>query len=318
LILTLTAAVCTRNRAGWTRKAVQSLLAQDLPADRLDIVVIDNGSTDDTAAVVAALAAGNPHLRYESEPEPGLSRARNRAIRTAKGDVVAFLDDDAVADRSWARRHLEAFEAAPDVQATGGRIDLVWPNGRPDWFPAERAGMYAGLDLGDSEHDLPAPGIPYGANMAVRRSVFERIEPFALDLGRQGSGLLSGEERDLFERIRSVGGRIRYLPDAAVGHHVLPDRVDPRWLLRRCYDQGRSEVAMDVHRRSRGGRVYWLGRSAFQAARALRWASVGAAQSVARRPAAARTVTAARAAQAAGTSVQSARTARHPPTARRD
>jgi glycosyltransferase involved in cell wall biosynthesis len=312
--LTITAAICTRNRSGWVRKAVESLLRQDLPVERLTILVVDNGSTDDTPEVVREAADGHPHVRYELVTTPGLSIARNRAIELTTSDVIAFLDDDAVAVAAWARLHLEAFESDPQVLATGGRIHLVWPRGRPEWLPAQREGLYAGLDLGDVPHEMEPPAIPYGANMAFRRSAFDVVAPFAVTLGRQGKGkgLLSGEERDVCERIRDVGGRILYLPDAAVDHHVLPDRDEREWLLRRSFDQGRSNVVMNSHRGGPRPRTYWAARTAWQSGMALRHAGGAAFGALAGRPSVERTRAAAAAAQAAGTARESARMARRP------
>lgn len=308
--LVLTAAICTRNRANWTRKAIESLLAQDLDPERLDILVVDNGSTDNTAAMVHELSQIDSRVRYELVETPGLSRARNRALEVAHGEVVAFLDDDAVAVKDWARLHLETFEAEPDVVATGGRIYLVWPEERPTWLSRTAEGLYAGLDLGNERRDFRPPEIPYGANMAFRRSAFETVAPFETRLGRQGSGLLSGEERDVAERLRAAGGRLVYLPQAAVDHHVLPDRTSRGWFLRRSYDQGRSIVVMDIHARAPRGRAYWAARSARQAGITVRHLSVAARRAAARRPIAETMQAVAKAAQAAGTARESARTAR--------
>lgn len=109
-MLTMPAIVCTRNRAQWAARAVQSLL--------------DNASTEDTAEVLPALVDGEPRARYVFEAEIGLSRARNRGIAESTGDVIAFFDDDAEATIGWAATHLCCYEADPDVAGTGGRIVL--------------------------------------------------------------------------------------------------------------------------------------------------------------------------------------------------
>ena len=266
---TLTAVICTRDRARWTSLAVKSLLDQDVEPDRFDILVVDNGSTDGTVALVRDLAASHPSLRLVSEPVPGLSRARNRGVEHARGDVIAFLDDDAEACPSWARRHLDAFDDDA-VVATGGRIVLDWPVARPSWLPPHQESMYSGLDLGDDTTDFEPPRFPFGANMAVRRSVFDSIGGFSTQLGRTGRNLVSGEERELFDRVRQHGGRILYLPDASVSHHVLPDRLGRRWLLRRLYDEGRSKVILDRSASSRR-RAYWAGRVGWQVGRGVRF-----------------------------------------------
>ena len=307
--LTLTAVICTRNRSAWTRLAVASLLAQDLPADRLDLLVVDNGSTDDTHEVLQSLAEQHPAVRWCSEPEAGLSRARNRAIENARGEVVAFLDDDAEASPSWARLHLAAFEDA-SVQASGGRIILDWPGERPEWLPEGIDSMYSGLDIGPEPREFEPTTFPFGANMAIRRSAFDTIGRFSVDLGRRGTNLLSGEERDLFERLRSTGARIVYVPDASVVHHVLPDRIGRGWFLRRCYDQGRSRVLIDLSR-TRRRRVYWFARAGWQLGKGVRHTGVAMGRRVRSLPSKEVTSAAIEAAQAAGTALESLRVAIH-------
>jgi glycosyltransferase involved in cell wall biosynthesis len=281
--LTLTAAICTRNRASWTRLALESLLAQDLGPERLDILVVDNGSTDDTLDVLREVADRHPTVRWCSEEAVGLSRARNRAIDEARGEVIAFIDDDAEASPSWASTHLAAFVADETVVATGGRITLAWPGERPTWLADEHESMYSGLDLGTEAQPFELPRFPFGANMAIRRTAFDTVGRFSTELGRQGTSLVSGEERDLFERLYRIGGRVLYLPMASVVHHVLPDRATRAWLLRRFYDQGRSEVLLDRARSQR--RLFWLARSMWQLTLAVRFAATAGARAGMRRPA---------------------------------
>jgi len=281
--LTVTAVICTRNRADWARRALESLVAQDLDHDRFDVLVVDNGSTDDTAAMAQAVAGLHANVRWCSEPEAGLSRARNRAIDEARGDILAFLDDDAVAYPSWARLHLEAFETDTTVLATGGPIILEWPDGRPSWLPEEHDSMYAALDLGSEPQTFAGPPFPFGANMAIRRDAFDAVGRFSVDLGRRDTNLVSGEERDLLERVHTAGARIIYIPLVPVIHHVLPDRTRWRWLLRRFFDQGRSKVLIDDVR-SRHGRPYWLRRGGLQLARSVGWAGQAIGRAIVLRP----------------------------------
>ncbi|HWM20658.1 MAG TPA: glycosyltransferase family A protein [Ilumatobacteraceae bacterium] len=307
--LRLSAIVCTRNRSAWSTRAVQSLLDQDIPTSQLEIVVVDNASTDDTASVLSALVAGRDNSRYIFESELGLSHARNRGIAETSGDVVAFLDDDAEAVPDWARRHLDCFRSDPDVVGTGGRIELGWPQARPVWLPDGWEGMYAGLDLGDEPCELTEPLIPFGANMAFRRRALAPGTGFAVSLGRHGDDLTSGEEREFFERLRAAGGRLVYLADAGVTHYVLPDRLGRRWFLRRVWAQGRSHVLIDLVLRPPRARTYWLARCGFQAARAGGQAVGWLATCVTRRSPARRMTRLARATHAAGIAREALRAA---------
>jgi GT2 family glycosyltransferase len=176
-------------------------------------------------------------------------------------------------------------------------------------LPVELDGMYSGLDLGGGTREFPAGGFPYGANMAFRRTVFAKVGGFATELGRQAGSLLSGEERELAHRLRGAGGRLVYVGAAQVGHHVLPDRTDRRWLLRRCFDQGRSIVVINQLERPRS-LSYWIGRGTKQALRAATGGVRLAARAAARRRLDDRVMLqAARTTQAAGTALASIRQA---------
>ena len=256
-MLEVSVVVCTLNRAASLQRALDSLCVQTAPSDRFEVLVVDNGSTDETPKVVAELAARCPSVRGVHEPRTGLSHARNRGIEEARGEVVAFLDDDATADPGWVESLAGAF-ADPRVGAAGGKVVLEFPDRRPAWLPPRLEGFYSGLDLGDEPMTFPDRLGPYGANMAVRRSTLATTGGFSPALGRRGRNLISNEEVELFERVRRSGALIRYEPAAWVRHHIEPERVSRRYLLRRAYAQGRSRaIAQDQHDPARGS-ARWL------------------------------------------------------------
>lgn len=235
--------VCTHNRATLLAKALDSLTRQTLPVDRRDIVVVDNASTDETRSVVEAFTPSLPALRYVHESRLGLSAARNRGATEARGDVLVFLDDDAVAEPDWLQALLAAYEQDPAVVAVAGRIELLWLAPRPAWMPKGLEGYYTKLDLGSDPMVLSYPRYPYGANMSVRADTFAAAGRFREDLGRKGTrSLLSNEEKDFFKRVAALSGTVVYEPHAGVLHSVAPERARPGWLLRRSFGQGRSEA----------------------------------------------------------------------------
>lgn len=239
-----TVVVCTRNRAGRLRECLAHLALQAVPDDvRVEVVVVDNGSTDGTPETLARWCALDPrHRRSLTEPVAGLSRARNRGAAAAAGEVVLFIDDDAVAPRGWVAAHLAAYARDPAVVAVGGPVVLRWPDGRPSWLTPRLEHWFSALDHGDDAGPFPRPHGPYGTNMSVRRPVLDEVGGFDEMLGRRGRSLVSSEEADLFARVWQAGGRIAYEPAALVLHGVTGDRLARRWVLRRGWAQGRSNA----------------------------------------------------------------------------
>jgi len=236
-----TVAICTHNRADDLREALLSLLRQSFRG-AYEIVVVDNGSTDHTRQVVEEFRAMvSVPVRYVHEARLGLSVARNRAIREAKGEYVLFLDDDAMASEHWIGEIVSLFERDPRIGCVGGKIDPVWEGGAPQWLPRENRTLYTILDYADEIVEMREPAVPFGANIAFRKSIFDTMEPFREDLGRIGTNLLSGEESELIGRIRSRYA-IYYTPHAWVLHKIPRSRANRRWLLRRIYWQGVSQA----------------------------------------------------------------------------
>jgi glycosyltransferase involved in cell wall biosynthesis len=238
----ITALICTHNRAARVATAIDSLLAQDLPPDQFEIVVVDNGSTDDTGRRV--MQYGNP-VRLVAEPRVGLSHARNAGWRAARGAFIAMLDDDAVADRDWLRVLVQAFTTiSPRPACVGGRIRPIWETPRPGWLSDKLLQNLTVLDWGATAHavvDLRREWLA-GANFAVRRDVLERLGGFSDRLGRIGGDLLSGEEILLQRRLLAGGATCWYEPGAQVGHVIPADRLSSRWFRRRAFAQGLSDA----------------------------------------------------------------------------
>ncbi|MBB6735116.1 glycosyltransferase [Cohnella zeiphila] len=241
-------AICTHNRAADLREALLSLLSQRLE-DSFEVIVVDNGSTDATKQTVREFQQSVSFpVRYIFEERLGLSVARNRAIREARGEYVLFLDDDAIACEDWVGEIVSVFDMDPEIGCVGGKIDPVWEGGAPAWLPPENRTLYTILDYADDIVEMQRPAIPFGANVAFRKSVFETTDLFREDLGRVGSNLLSSEESELIERVR---GRytVYYSPYASVQHKIPRSRISRRWLIRRIYWQGVSS-AVGSHRKS--------------------------------------------------------------------
>jgi len=247
----LTAAICTFNRAKRLEAAILSLREQTLgldlgadPGPDLPILVIDNGSTDETPRLVRELARSMPHLRYILEREPGLSRARNRALVECRTEIIAYIDDDAIADANWARAIVACFrELSPRVAAVGGRIKPQWEVPKPDWLDHTLEGYFSALDLGPGSIVLKEPRI-FGANMAFKVAEVRAAGGFPIKLGRKGQSLLGNEELAVCFALRQRGLALAYCGGAIVEHFVPKERLSEQWLVSRVYSQGVSDAVL--------------------------------------------------------------------------
>lgn len=236
--------VCTRNRSSILADACRAILAVEAPEPPWELLIVDNGSTDDSLEIARRLVAENPRVRLVEEPELGLSAARNTGIAQAHGELLVFVDDDAFPDPGWLREIVNAF-ADPTVDCAGGPIDPLIEGELPEWFNDRYLPYLSAWDLGDQTVPLAYNEYPRGTNVAYRRSAIERVGDFRLDLGRRGSSLRSCEETELCLRIERTGGKILYLPGARVGHRVAAGRLSRDWLVDRFGAQGTSEAIID-------------------------------------------------------------------------
>jgi glycosyltransferase involved in cell wall biosynthesis len=233
----VTVAICTRNRAGHLRElCLESLRRQNARMENVEILVVDNGSGDDTQETVLSCRDSLPNLRYCREESRGLSHARNRAVREARGEGIAFLDDDAQASENWLAA-LHRFTAEnPDVLVFGGPSDPIHRQKPPDWMPDG----YGKVDLGDGARplDMKHEGI-IGCNMVLAKHVLEKIGLFDTSFGMKGEHPAWGEETQLCCRALALGLKVFYVPELRVRHLVQPGKYRLGWQLRAAFVQGR-------------------------------------------------------------------------------
>jgi GT2 family glycosyltransferase len=258
----LSAIVPTHDRAAVLTDCIKTLLAQEVAADELEIVVVDDGWDPNVSALVAAFTDGPFEMRCERNRLIGLNGARNRGAAVARGEILAFLDDDTLAAPGWARAMLDAFAEYP-CAAVGGRVSLGLAAAPPDWFENVTHHL-AEYDLGEepywlADHPELIP-IPVGANFAVRRTEFDRVGGFRTGLDRLGRSLISNGDTEFLLRLRAGGGKLRYEPRASVIHRVPAERLTISYMVRRHYAQGVSdELVRSLQGRSPSlGHVGWL------------------------------------------------------------
>lgn len=234
----ISAIICTHNREKYLGAAIDSLLAQDFPD--YEIIVVDNASSDRTREIVQA----RPSVKYVYEPITGLSVARNTGAKSATSQILAYLDDDAVASPNWLSVLYAAYQSNEKLAIAGGKVTLIWPEGiiPPAWLSDDLAGNLGAYNLGDKIVYIDRPGLtPRGLNYSIRRKFLEEIGGFDINLGRVGKKLLSNEELLMTEQALNRGWQVAYIPEALVQHNVSPERINRQWFLSRGWWQGISE-----------------------------------------------------------------------------
>jgi glucosyl-dolichyl phosphate glucuronosyltransferase len=243
--------ICTHNRVRNLRDAVESVLSQGVDEHFFELLIVDNASTDGTHELISARAARAPNLKYLSEPMIGESHARNRGVGAAKGQYIAFIDDDAIADAGWLSQIPAAFDVGgTDVGCVAGKIVPIWDAPRPTWLHDALLGYISVLDISPTASRLGENQYPYGANVIYRRDALLRVEGFSPRLGRKGNSLLSNAEILLHHLLTRLGYATYYDPRVSVRHHVHAARLNKRWFRRRAYMQGVSDALMESHLKS--------------------------------------------------------------------
>jgi glycosyltransferase involved in cell wall biosynthesis len=208
-----------------------------------EVLVIDNASTDNTREVVQEFVQSLPSLfRYIHEENVGLSHARNRGLQESTADIVAFLDDDAIPREGWLQATIDGYRNGDAVGAVGGQVLLAFPPGSklPRWFKKSLYPYFSHRELGggDAIESHRAEDDPYGANISFLRSLALRLRGFNVNLGRQGTKLLGGEETQLCEDIRKAGFRVLLQPGSIVDHYVALNRISLKSLFKQAWCDG--------------------------------------------------------------------------------
>lgn len=217
-------AICTLNHGESLRRTLASLAGMQVPGEiDWEVVVVNNGCTDDTDGIIGGFAERLP-LRRELEPLHGLSRARNRAVEAVRGEYVLWTDDDVVVDPGWLAAYAAAFRRWPDCAVLGGPVSARYEPPVPQWIlqnENQLRGVFANWDLGNEEKPLwdseRVYYIPCGPNFAVRGAE-QRQFRYNPDLGMAPGQRRRGEERDVIERIRRAGASGYWIPEARVEH----------------------------------------------------------------------------------------------------
>lgn len=238
--------VCTHNRAELLPRVLGQLRAQDYPAEAFEILVVDNGSTDQTPEVVQRLSAepGIP-IRYLVENRPGVTFARNRGAELARYPYLAYLDDDCSLEPNWLQQLISGFDLDEKVAIVGGQVQLdLDGKPRPAWLgPQSERWLATYNHPGEHPRLLSASGYLIEGNLAITRAAWEMSGGF-LGMDQFGSPHMAAEEIIyLLKQIERRGGRIAFVPGALVHHH--PGLRPWQWFLKRAYWHGVSDGILD-------------------------------------------------------------------------
>jgi len=231
-------------------EAAESVLEQDY--EDVELVLVSDGKEKVYEQFESDFGDRDDVLTHCNEENVGLLESRNNGAEVATGDVVAFIDDDAVAADDWVAKLVAAYEADEERLAVGGRMVPAWVAGKPSFLPEEFYWLVGVTHRGFGPDGDPATAgevrNTFGSNMSFRRDVFLELGGFEGDIGgRQGSKNLQGGETELCARLKdSYGYGVYYVPEALVAHKVFDYRTEPGWLVDRAFWQGYSKRGMEM------------------------------------------------------------------------
>lgn len=224
-------------------EAVESVLGQTHPA--LEVVLVIDEDRRLYERVESTFGEREGVFTHFKPIDEGLSASRNHGATVASGEVVAFTDDDILADPSWVTRLVASYERH-DALAVGGPAEPIWPDAEPAWLPGEFYWLVGATHDGfvddDGEHVVRNT---FGCNIAFDRRTFLELGGFRENLGKQSGTAIQGEEAELCARMRSQFGEgVVFNPEAEVGHRVFESQIDPYSLGKRAFWQGYSKERM--------------------------------------------------------------------------
>ena len=229
--------IATRNRSHLLRQTLEHLANQEVGKLRWEVIVVDNGSDDDTPEVLETMKDRLPLVTL-SEPTPGKNRALNKGLDVARGRLYVFTDNDTLPDPHWLAELQAASCRWPDATMFGGIIEPLLPPSTPDW--AKKHGGLLNMTYVryvEDQGEGYTQRLPYGPNMAVRSSVFKTYQ-YSESIGPSGKNYPMGSEAELLLRLANDGEKVVYVPTAKVLHVIEPHQLDRSWLHGRAFRTG--------------------------------------------------------------------------------
>jgi glycosyltransferase involved in cell wall biosynthesis len=213
-----------------------------------EVIVVDNGSTDDTASVLQRWSRQDPRFRNVFESKLGLSCGKNAGIRNARAPLLLFTDDDTLVDPRWIQTYLTFFAAhrADLIVAGGTQVPIPHDLGPwPDWFD-DPSLAEVGLLRYEQQRTLGPSEYVWGANMAIPRSVFDVCGAWNENVGPRGADKTTFEDTEFQDRVHAHGIAVWYCPDAVIRHRVDRGVITPRRICSTTFLRGRNKFWQDT------------------------------------------------------------------------
>jgi glycosyltransferase involved in cell wall biosynthesis len=239
----LSVIVCTYNREKYIGQCLAHLANQSADKSLYEVIIVNNNSTDNSESIIYDTIRNHPEIRftYFIEMNQGHTYSRNRGIAESSGKIIAFIDDDAFVAANYCQSLITYFKSNSSVSAIGGKIIPVYKESEPKWISKYLLPLVASLDLGDKERNLKGTKFPIGANMAFRKSIFNKYGVFDINLGRRADELEGGDEKEMFLRLKKGRELVRYVPEASVEHIIPPHRLKESYIKGLAIGVGTSE-----------------------------------------------------------------------------
>lgn len=239
--------VATLNRTHYLEKCLRAILANTY--DEYEIIIIDQGKDNHTKELIDSRFSSTGRIRYMHTNTIGLSHARNLGWKNARGEIIAFIDDDAIPVSGWLEAYSEVFSVIdPTPAVVGGKITPIWEVTKPKWYPKEREFLLATYDIGDEIKPFPEFELPIGANFAVLKKIIDEFGGFDDRVGFNESrkkSMIAGEDTLIGLRAREAGHEIYYQPGAKVFHHISAKKLSKRYFLRRHLWEGVTHIVLE-------------------------------------------------------------------------
>jgi glycosyltransferase involved in cell wall biosynthesis len=243
-LLRFSVVICTYNRAKYLSETLESVVRQTFSPETFEIIIVDNNSADATEEVCRKFINQykNLSIYYFKEIRQGISYGRNRGVEEASGEFIAFIDDDETVEPDYLQNLDTFFHNYPQAELSGGPVVPVYETSPPNWLSPFTMRLITGAyDKGGKIKIVGAKDYPGTGHATFKRELFFKYGGFNTNLGRKGTSLLGGEDKDFFLRLIQNGVNCYYLPSAKIYHHIPASKLSEDFFNRLTYAIGKSE-----------------------------------------------------------------------------